>query len=333
MKLTKGKISKLYNKKKQSLKKNKLYKKGESSKKKTFRRKKRINLANSSLKKFHLMNFFGGQVDKDDVSTNSNLLASNLSKTNQQDLQNDSITPEVSSQVSSQETSLGVPPAISDNNEQLESSVQIPENVDSPKVNEKIPTELDKPNASSSLISPEEVSKDKPSNISTEEKIEDLSQAQTDIKPIESSDQMKSIESTDVKKEPLFEQVETTQIIKEPNQEVIPSQEIVQQEKIPEPQDEFNVKDLTTRDQISSQTTLPEVDKKNEAFNIIIDEISNKIASKLSQDLNMNESSESKSGINNVAENASILANFSKGGKKSCKFKLTNKRKTHKRKG
>ena len=51
MKLTKGKISKLYNKKKQSLKK---YKKSKtSSNSKTFRKKRNINLANTSMKRMY----------------------------------------------------------------------------------------------------------------------------------------------------------------------------------------------------------------------------------------------------------------------------------------
>jgi len=53
MKLTKGKISKLYNKRKQSLKKQKLHKKKSSSKNKTFRRKRNMNLANTSLKNIY----------------------------------------------------------------------------------------------------------------------------------------------------------------------------------------------------------------------------------------------------------------------------------------
>ena len=52
MKLTKGKISKLYNKKNQSLKR-KNYKKGTSFKTKTFRNKRNINLANKSLKRIY----------------------------------------------------------------------------------------------------------------------------------------------------------------------------------------------------------------------------------------------------------------------------------------
>ena len=52
MKLTKGKISKLYSKKKQSLKK-KVNKKRGSSRNKTFRKKRNIHLARKSLKRFH----------------------------------------------------------------------------------------------------------------------------------------------------------------------------------------------------------------------------------------------------------------------------------------
>ena len=60
MKLTKGKISKLYNKKKQSLKK-KVNKKKSSSRNKTFRKKRNIHLARKSLKNFHYKKQRGGE--------------------------------------------------------------------------------------------------------------------------------------------------------------------------------------------------------------------------------------------------------------------------------
>ena len=60
MKLTKGKISKLYNQKKQSLKK-KVNKKKSSSKSRTFRKKRRINLARKSLKRFNYKKYKGGE--------------------------------------------------------------------------------------------------------------------------------------------------------------------------------------------------------------------------------------------------------------------------------
>jgi hypothetical protein len=59
MKLTKGKISKLYNTKKQSLKKNK--NKKSSSRNKTFRKKLNIHLARKSLKRFHDNKQLGGE--------------------------------------------------------------------------------------------------------------------------------------------------------------------------------------------------------------------------------------------------------------------------------
>ena len=60
MNLTKGKISKLYSKKKQSLKRNK-NKRGHSSKSKTFRKNKRVNLARKSLKRLHFKANTGGE--------------------------------------------------------------------------------------------------------------------------------------------------------------------------------------------------------------------------------------------------------------------------------
>ena len=59
MKLTKGKISKLYNKKKQTVRKRK---EGGYKNKNTFRNKKHLNLANKTLKlyDFHHLNKEGG---------------------------------------------------------------------------------------------------------------------------------------------------------------------------------------------------------------------------------------------------------------------------------
>ena len=62
MKLTKGKISKLYRKNKQSLKR---YKKKETNKNKSFRKSSHVNLRNKSLK-----NFKGGQEENKDTEKN-----------------------------------------------------------------------------------------------------------------------------------------------------------------------------------------------------------------------------------------------------------------------
>jgi hypothetical protein len=65
MKLTKGKISKLYNKKKQTMKK-KANKRKSSKKNRTFRRKQKVNLARKSLKRLRYKKLSGG-VGTDDV--------------------------------------------------------------------------------------------------------------------------------------------------------------------------------------------------------------------------------------------------------------------------
>jgi hypothetical protein len=67
MKLTKGKISKLYNKKKQSLKK--IKKRKGSTKSKTFRRKRQVNLATKSLKSFNYKKLIGGDPLEGDENT------------------------------------------------------------------------------------------------------------------------------------------------------------------------------------------------------------------------------------------------------------------------
>jgi len=59
MNLTKGKISKLYSKKKQTLKRNK-NKRGHSGRSKTFRKNRRVNLARKSLKRSHFKANKGG---------------------------------------------------------------------------------------------------------------------------------------------------------------------------------------------------------------------------------------------------------------------------------
>jgi hypothetical protein len=60
MKLTKGKISKLYNKKKQTMKK-KANKRKSSKKNRTFRRKQKVNLARKSLKRLRYKKLSGGR--------------------------------------------------------------------------------------------------------------------------------------------------------------------------------------------------------------------------------------------------------------------------------
>jgi len=65
MKLTKGKISKLYNKKKQTMKK-KANKRKSSKKNRTFRRKQKVNLARKSLKRLRYKKLSGGSVPKTD---------------------------------------------------------------------------------------------------------------------------------------------------------------------------------------------------------------------------------------------------------------------------
>ena len=67
MNLTKGKISKLYSKKKQSLKRNK-NKRGHSGKSKTFRKNRKVNLARKSLKRLHFKANKGGGLN-DGVGT------------------------------------------------------------------------------------------------------------------------------------------------------------------------------------------------------------------------------------------------------------------------
>ena len=67
MKLTKGKISKLYNKKKQSFKK--IKKRKGSTKSKTFRRKRQVNLATKSLKSFNYKKLIGGDPLEGDENT------------------------------------------------------------------------------------------------------------------------------------------------------------------------------------------------------------------------------------------------------------------------
>ena len=66
MNLTKGKITKLYNKKRQTLKR-KINKKKSSNKSKTFRRNRKINLARKSLKRFHNKKYGGGLGEGEDT--------------------------------------------------------------------------------------------------------------------------------------------------------------------------------------------------------------------------------------------------------------------------
>ncbi|MFY7729322.1 MAG: hypothetical protein ACOVRN_07390 [Flavobacterium sp.] len=63
MNLTKGKITKLYNKQRQSRRKQKHSSKS-SHKQKTFRPKRRLNLANKTLKQYRRKSYNGGETAK-----------------------------------------------------------------------------------------------------------------------------------------------------------------------------------------------------------------------------------------------------------------------------
>ena len=65
MKLTKGKISKLYNRKKQTLRKKKPSKRKSSKKNRTFRRKRGVNLSTKTLKRIRYKKHKGGKNDED----------------------------------------------------------------------------------------------------------------------------------------------------------------------------------------------------------------------------------------------------------------------------
>ena len=286
MKLTKGKISKLYNKKKQSLKKNK---KGKSSKKKTFRRKRRMNLANSSLKNIRCMNLYGGYTKK----------------------------TEPSSEFQDPEAQLP--------SEVLKAKTIVPEDQQSSQVQNQ-----DKPSTQDS--EPETIVPVQPSTQDSE---------QEDIVP-------KVQQSSEVSEPETIVQtpIESSSEISKP-ESIVPLQQSSEDQNQDKPSSEDQTQEnIVSEDQPSSEVQKPETniplqpeppselqsDNIREAFNTIIDDISNKIAIKISQDLNLNKSNESTDGFKNVEENASQFAAFSKGGKKSRKFKLTNKRKTHKRK-
>jgi len=110
MKLTKGKISKLYNKKKQSLKK-KVNKKKSSSRNKTFRKKRNIHLARKSLKRFHYKKHRGGAEDGEGegmpkVDETSNSVTENINQSTSETL-NQSNTENVSNPVDLTTTSVG----------------------------------------------------------------------------------------------------------------------------------------------------------------------------------------------------------------------------------
>ena len=63
MKLTKGQISKLYNRKKQTLRKKKPSKRKSSKKNRTFRKKIGVNLSNKTLKRIRYKKHKGGEND------------------------------------------------------------------------------------------------------------------------------------------------------------------------------------------------------------------------------------------------------------------------------
>lgn len=331
MKLTKGKISKLYNKKKQTNKKRKMKKKLSRSNK-TFRKKYNLDLSNKTLKKYK--KFKGGN-EEDESKLEESLIT----------------PPSTFSNVSSDAKPISLKEETIEEPSELEPSKkttteeQTIENLEleTPSIQEDIsiqPMES-KEELETSPVELEEVNVE-----STPNEDLDIKAETSDIAPISTEEDIKSVEPVKDDTTIMSEKdVIPETIIDEP----IPSEEIEEEVFIPselekdedlpesdivlsEPQEESIKEAIKEKEEeikedeknIVEKSTTPSLE---ESLDVVVDYISDKIASKVSQTMSGKE--QPQNGFEAVQKATETIATSTGGKKKrTSKFRLKNKNKT-----
>jgi hypothetical protein len=331
MKLTKGKISKLYGKKKQSLKK-KVNKKKGSSRNKTFRKKRNIHLARKSLKRFHYKKQRGGikegegqgdenisQESMPKVDEVSNLVTENLNQPtsetlDQSNIENVDIPTDLSA--TSLETDNADPVV------DLSATPTVTENVDpvvdlsaTPTVTENVDPVVDlsaTPTVTENVDMPV-VSENNESDILLSTKTTPITQP-VDESNIEEPDSTSLV--TDNVEKPL--NFDSTSLVTDNIEKPVDFASISLEQQPTE--------DLTT---IKSDT-VPNKKELINSLSAVVDYITDAVAEKVSQKIPIQPNEGQQDGFDSVNTAAGIMAKIGGKRRKTRKFKLTKKNKTKK---
>jgi hypothetical protein len=319
MNLTKGKISKLYSKKKQSLKRNK-NKRGHSGKSKTFRKNKRVNLARKSLKRLHFKENKGGGV-------NDNELPKETTDNKQVDdyVANSASKAEPSPVIGSPFKS---PPETS-----TEPSFESPEFSDAPPSESSSAADETSPTVEETTPTAEET----PPSPSVDPTVEETLPTVEETPPIveETPPAVEETPPTVEETTPAPEETtptveETTPIVEEtpPAAEETP---LAPDVTPPSPSVDPTVDEPTASPTVVESTNNDDPELAS-AINNVVSLITEKVTKKVSEEVNANSVDAAQNGFKEIDETARIMGS-SGGGKKpkpnkSRKFKLMRKNKT-----
>jgi hypothetical protein len=319
MNLTKGKISKLYSKKKQSLKRNK-NKRGHSGKSKTFRKNKRVNLARKSLKRLHFKENKGGGVNDNELpkETTDNkqvddYVANSASKAEPSPVIGSPFKspPETSTEPSFESPKFSdAPPS--------ESSSAADET--SPTVEETTPTAEETPPSPSVDPTVEETL---PTVEETPPIVEETPPAVEETPP--------TVEETTPAPEETTPTVEETTPIVEETPPAAEETPLAPDVTPPSPSVDPTVDEPTASPTVVESTNNDDPELAS-AINNVVSLITEKVTKRVSEEVNANSVDAAQNGFKEIDETARIMGS-SGGGKKpkpnkSRKFKLMRKNKT-----
>jgi hypothetical protein len=310
MNLTKGKISKLYSKKKQSLKRNK---RGHSGKSKTFRKNRRVNLARKSLKRLHFKENKGGGVNDNELPKETT--------------DNKEVDDYVANIASNDDTKAEPSPVIGSPFKSPPETSTEP-SFESPEFGDTTPSE------SSSAVD------ETPSETTT---VEETPAPTVDETPaVNTALDESTVEETTAP--PAVEETTAPPAVEETTalEETTPSPSVdptVEETPLAPTVDETPAVEETPS---VEETTNPAVESTNNedpeltsAINNVVSLITEKVTKKVSEEVNANSVDAAQNGFKEIDETARIMGS-SGGGKKSKpnksrKFKLTRKNKTRRR--
>jgi hypothetical protein len=301
MNLTKGKISKLYSKKKQSLKRNK---RGHSGKSKTFRKNRRVNLARKSLKRLHFKENKGGGVNDNELPKETT--------------DNKEVDDYVANIASNDDTKAEPSPVIGSPFKSPPETSTEP-SFESPEFGDTTPSE------SSSAVD------ETPSETTT---VEETPAPTVDETPaVNTALDESTVEETTAPpaadETPAPEETTPSPSV-DPTVEETPLAPTV--DETPAVEETPSVEETTNPAVESTNNEDPEL---TSAINNVVSLITEKVTKKVSEEVNANSVDAAQNGFKEIDETARIMGS-SGGGKKSKpnksrKFKLTRKNKTRRR--
>ena len=314
MNLTKGKISKLYSKKKQSLKRNK-NKRGHSSKSKTFRKNRRVNLARKSLKRLHFKANKGGGLNDETGPVNDTELPKETTDNKQVDEYLANIASRAKNDETKAEPSQFIGSAFKSPPEPSSESSAFGES--SSALYETPPVDVTPP--------PAPVLEETPSPAP----IVDETPSPVDVTPSPVVDPAVDVTPPPVDVTPSPVDVTPSPVV-DPVVDVTPSPVVdpIVDETPPSPSVD-PVTDVTPPSPTVDESANNEDPELASAINNVVSLITEKVTKKVSEEVNANSSDAAQNGFKEIDDTARIMG--SSGGGKKSKSKKSRKNKTRRK--